>query len=51
MYKEADKILIEDAVIMPITYFKSHKLVKPWLKLPTDVAETQYWKDVIIEPH
>jgi oligopeptide transport system substrate-binding protein len=51
LYKEADKHLIEDAVIMPITYSKFHILQKPWIKLPVEYAEIKYWKDVIIEPH
>jgi ABC-type oligopeptide transport system substrate-binding subunit len=51
LYKEADKILIEDAAIMPVTYSKSHRLLKPWVKLPAGVGESFYWEHVIIEPH
>jgi len=51
LYTQADQILVEKAAIMPLTYAKSHILVKPWVnklvKSPLD-----YWscKDAIIEP-
>jgi oligopeptide transport system substrate-binding protein len=50
MYQQADRRLIETAVIMPLYYLRSHFLVKPWVKrLPTSAAEWWYWKDVVIE--
>jgi oligopeptide transport system substrate-binding protein len=52
LYQAADKILIEEAAIMPITYFRFHLLVKPWVKMPAGLIGL--WllkKDVIIEPH
>ncbi|NIM94557.1 MAG: AAA family ATPase [Anaerolineales bacterium] len=55
LYQEADKILIEEAVIMPIAYDKWHRLCKPWVKLPAVEAPLLWYediiKDVIIEPH
>jgi oligopeptide transport system substrate-binding protein len=51
LYQAADKILIEDAVIMPITYFREHRLVKPWVKLPGGGLDFRNLKAVIIEPH
>jgi ABC-type oligopeptide transport system substrate-binding subunit/class 3 adenylate cyclase len=51
LYQAADRILIEDAVAMPIAYAKSHLLCKPWVKLPAGRAGGWYFKDVIIEPH
>jgi oligopeptide transport system substrate-binding protein len=47
----ADKILIEEAVIMPVNYGRTHRLVKPWAKIPE--GRLGYWslKDVVIEPH
>jgi ABC-type oligopeptide transport system substrate-binding subunit/class 3 adenylate cyclase len=49
LYQEADKILIEEAVVMPFAYNKEHLLCKPWVKL----LGTGLWffKDVILEPH
>ncbi|GAI75195.1 unnamed protein product, partial [marine sediment metagenome] len=52
LYQAADKILIEEAAIMPITYFRFHILVKPWVKIPAGLNGS--WiqhKDIIIEPH
>jgi oligopeptide transport system substrate-binding protein len=51
LYQEADKILIEDAVIIPVTYAQQHSLVKPWAKIPTINIKNLHFKDVIIEPH
>ncbi len=51
LYKEADKILIEEAAIVPITYLRWHYLVKPWVKIPTDWLSSWTWKDVILEQH
>jgi len=43
---EADKILMEEAPIIPLLYYGLHYLVKPWIRrfFPA-------WKDVIIDPH
>jgi oligopeptide transport system substrate-binding protein len=51
LYQAADKILIEEAVIMPIAYFRAHRLVKPWVKLPGGGLDFRNLKAVIIEPH
>lgn len=54
LYRQADRILVEDAAIMPLFYWRAHLLVKPWvIKLPTPVVgdPLPLWKDVIIEPH
>jgi oligopeptide transport system substrate-binding protein len=51
-YQQADKLLIEEAAVMPVSYSRQHWLVKPWVKkffLP--VMQVRFWKDVIIEPH
>ncbi|MFV9675645.1 MAG: hypothetical protein ACNYZI_09715, partial [Anaerolineales bacterium] len=50
LYQEADKILIEEAVIMPITYSRTHLLCKPWVKLPTQGVGRKF-KDIILKPH
>jgi oligopeptide transport system substrate-binding protein len=52
LYKEADRILIDEAVIVPLTYGQTHLLVKPWVrKYPTSALQGWFWKYVIIEPH
>jgi ABC-type oligopeptide transport system substrate-binding subunit len=52
LHRQADKVLVEEAVIIPLTYHRQHMLVKPWVtKFPTSVIKIWYWKDVIIEPH
>jgi oligopeptide transport system substrate-binding protein len=48
LYKQMDKILIEQAVIMPITYGRHHELIKRWVKYPFGAKGFEY---VIIEPH
>jgi oligopeptide transport system substrate-binding protein len=52
LYQAADKILIEEGAIMPLTYYRYHLLVKPWVKIPA--GWSGLWiqkKDVILEPH
>jgi len=53
LYAQADKILVEEAAIIPMTYSRSHLLLKPWVtRYPMSASlESVSWKDVIIEPH
>ncbi len=51
LYQEADKILIEKAVTMPLAYFRVNRLCKPWVKLPARGIDPMFLQDVIIEPH
>ncbi|MGA9349812.1 MAG: hypothetical protein WBW48_13540 [Anaerolineae bacterium] len=52
MYQQADRILVEEAPILPLVYPRFQLLVKPWVrKYPTSPMKTWFWKDVIIEPH
>lgn len=46
LYRQADRILIEEAAIMPLAYYRLHHLLKPWVR-----RYPGPWKDVIIEPH
>jgi oligopeptide transport system substrate-binding protein len=50
-YQAADKILIKQAAIMPITYFSGHWLVKPWVKIPEGYRGFRFYKNIILEPH
>jgi ABC-type oligopeptide transport system substrate-binding subunit/DNA-binding SARP family transcriptional activator len=52
LYAQADRLLIEEAVLLPGTYARDHLLVKPWVsRYPTSPALKHCWKDVVIEPH
>jgi oligopeptide transport system substrate-binding protein len=52
LYRQADRILVEEAAIMPLIYGRLNMLVKPWVrKYPTSALTAWFWKDVIIEPH
>jgi oligopeptide transport system substrate-binding protein len=52
LYQQADRILMDKAVIMPYLHEVIHQLVKPWLsRYPISPLKAWFWKDVIIEPH
>jgi oligopeptide transport system substrate-binding protein len=52
LYRQADRILMEEAAITPLFYTRTNLLVKPWVtRFPTSPMSWSFWKDVIIEPH
>ncbi len=52
LYRQADRILVEEAVIIPYLYLQRHQLIKPWVsRYPTSPLKASFWKDVVIEPH
>ena len=52
LYRQADRMLVEEAPIMPVGYGRQHLLVKPWVsRFPTSAVKYLFWRDVIIEPH
>jgi len=52
LFRQADRILIEEAPIMPLFHNRGRFLIKPWIKsLPLSPTGTMYLKDFIIEPH
>jgi oligopeptide transport system substrate-binding protein len=52
LYKQADRILIEEAPLLPLCYTQWPRLVKPWVRrYPVSTAFSFSWKDVIIGPH
>jgi oligopeptide transport system substrate-binding protein len=53
LYRQADRILIEEAVVVPVEYGSEPWLVKPWVTRFPRSAQfgPQFWKDVILEPH
>ncbi len=52
LYRQADRILVEEAPVLPLIYERDHLLVKPWVsKYPMSAIKPSFWKDVVIEPH
>jgi ABC-type transport system substrate-binding protein len=52
LYRQADRLLIKEAPIIPLTHHRQHLLVKPWVtQFPTSALKGWYFKDVVIEPH
>jgi oligopeptide transport system substrate-binding protein len=51
LYARADRILIEQAAIIPLVYGRIDLLVKPWVRsFPLSPVCTWFWKDVVIDP-
>jgi oligopeptide transport system substrate-binding protein len=52
LYRQADRILIEQAVIVPLIYDRYRHMLKPWVRrYPVSGMSDFHWKDVIIDPH
>jgi oligopeptide transport system substrate-binding protein len=52
LVQQMDRIVLEEAWMLPLWYGRRHMLVKPWVvRLPTSPIMGCFWKDVIIEPH
>ena len=52
LYRQADRMVIEDALVMPMAYGVEHSLVKPWVKrYPLSPFGAPLWKDVVIVGH
>jgi ABC-type oligopeptide transport system substrate-binding subunit len=52
LYRQADRILVEEAPIMPWFYGRVHLLAKPWVSgFRICPIKRWYWQDVVIEPH
>jgi oligopeptide transport system substrate-binding protein len=50
MYRDADRLLTQDAVLLPLTYVRHHLLVKPWVKnFRPGLHHFYFLKDVILE--
>ena len=49
LYQQSNKILIKEAIIVPLYYGQIHYLVKPWIKSSaTSALSHLYFKDIII---
>ena len=52
VFHQADRLLMDQAAIVPFFYNRQHFLLKPWVKrYPTSALFSWFWKDVLIEPH
>ncbi|MBN1933414.1 MAG: hypothetical protein JW934_02050, partial [Anaerolineae bacterium] len=52
LYTLAERILLQEAAILPLHYGRRHMLIKPWLSEPPPSAiRGPHWQDCIIEPH
>jgi len=52
IYRQAERILLEEMPIIPISYGRNHFLLKPWVSTwPTSIVRGPIFKDIILEPH
>jgi oligopeptide transport system substrate-binding protein len=52
LYREADRILVKQAAVIPWCHLRWSLLVKPWVtRYPASPLRQWFWKDVVIEPH
>ena len=52
LYAQVERLLAGEVPLLPLTYGRTHMLLKPWVRrYPVSVRREPYWKDVIIEPH
>jgi oligopeptide transport system substrate-binding protein len=52
LYQQADRLLIEEAVVLPLVYGRYSFFLKPWVRrFPTCPIVSDFSKDIIIEPH
>jgi ABC-type oligopeptide transport system substrate-binding subunit/class 3 adenylate cyclase/ribosomal protein L40E len=52
LYRQADRILMDESPILPLVYGRQHYLVKPWVKNFRLCPRMDWFlQDVIIEPH
>ncbi|OUC07881.1 hypothetical protein RY27_12280, partial [Litorilinea aerophila] len=52
LYTQAERILAQDAPIIPLAYGRVHVLLKPWVKsYQLSTMKGQFWRDIVIEPH
>ena len=52
LFQKMDRIVVEEAWLLPLWYGRRHLLVKPSVnRLLTSPIMGCFWKDVIIEPH
>jgi oligopeptide transport system substrate-binding protein len=53
IYQEMDRMLIDEALVIPLVYAQGHLMIKPWIKnyQTSALKHPGFWKDVTILPH
>jgi oligopeptide transport system substrate-binding protein len=52
LYQQAERIMLEEAAVVPLYYDSWQHLLKPWVRrYPISGMKDSFWKDVILEPH
>jgi oligopeptide transport system substrate-binding protein len=52
LYSEAERILVQQAPIIPLDYGRDHVLLQPWVhQHRASAVHFWFWKDISIEPH
>lgn len=52
LYRQADRILMEEAVVLPLFYGHIFELRQPWVHKPAGSSiYSPQWKDIILTPH
>jgi oligopeptide transport system substrate-binding protein len=52
LLRQADRILVNEAPLVPLFYGRQHVLIKPWVsRFPISALNRWSWKDTVIEPH
>jgi ABC-type oligopeptide transport system substrate-binding subunit len=52
LYRQADRVLTEEAVVLPLYYGHIYQLIQPWVHKPSGSSMySPQWKDIILMPH
>jgi oligopeptide transport system substrate-binding protein len=52
LFRQADKMLVGEAVLLPLSYDRNQLLVKPWVRrFATAAIPSWFFTEVILEPH
>jgi ABC-type oligopeptide transport system substrate-binding subunit/DNA-binding SARP family transcriptional activator len=52
LLRQADRLLMREAPVVPLFYGRQHLLVKPWVRnFHISALNRWYWQDTILEPH
>ena len=52
LYRQADRVLTEEAVVLPLFYGHIYELRQPWVRKPTGSSiYSPQWRDITLLPH
>jgi ABC-type transport system substrate-binding protein len=52
LYRQADRVLTEEACVLPLFYGHIYQLIQPWVHEPTGSSMySSQWKDITLMPH